>query len=59
MLRDMPKPRRKQWWEKLMEEEYDYFYEIAGDKLKKVPPVYRDIYNFILEHRLIKYVIVI
>jgi len=55
----MPKPRRKQWWEKLMEEEYDYFYEVAGEKLKKVPPVYRDIYDFILEHRLIKYVIVI
>lgn len=34
MLRQFPKPRRKQWWEKLMEEEYDYFYEKAGEKLK-------------------------
>ncbi|CDW79638.1 UNKNOWN [Stylonychia lemnae] len=59
MLRDLPKPRKKQWWEKLMEEEYNYFYEQAGEKLKRVPLVYRDIYDFILEHRLIKHVIVI
>lgn len=30
MLRELPRPRKKQWWEKLMEEEYDYFYEKAG-----------------------------
>eukprot|EP00347_Sterkiella_histriomuscorum_P019570 403341130 len=57
LMRDLPKPRKKQWWEKLMEEEYDYFYEKAGEKLKKVPVCYRDLYEFILEHRLIKQVI--
>ena len=33
LLRSFPKPRIRQWWEKLMEEEYDTFYEIAGEKL--------------------------
>jgi hypothetical protein len=27
MMKSLPKPRRKQWWEKLIEEEYDHFYE--------------------------------
>ena len=27
MARKMPKPRMKQWWERLMERELDHFYE--------------------------------
>lgn len=34
MMLEMPKPRKKQWWEKLMEEEFDIFYEKAGEKIK-------------------------
>ncbi len=26
LVRSLPKPRKKQWWEKLVETEYDYFY---------------------------------
>lgn len=42
-----------------MDEEYDHFYKIAGDKLSKVPIAYKELYQFILEHRLIKHVIII
>jgi hypothetical protein len=37
LMRSVPKPRLKQWWEKLMEEEHDCFYKAARDKLEQVP----------------------
>lgn len=57
MMYTMPKPRRKQWWEKLLEEQYDHFYEDA-EKLK-IPNKFQGIYKNIVEHRKIKEVILL
>jgi len=38
MMRNLPKPRRRQWWEKLIEEQYEFFYDGNGSlDLKRVP----------------------
>ena len=57
MMRKMPKPRKKQWWERLMEHELDHFYQQVD--LSKAPKRYRDVLRFIVEHKLIKHVITI
>ncbi len=56
-MRQIPLPRKKQWWERLMEHELDHFYKEVD--VKRVPKRYREVIIFIVEHRLIKHVITI
>ncbi len=57
LMRQIPLPRKKQWWERLMEHELDHFYKEVD--VKMVPKRYREVIRFIVEHRLIKHVITI
>ena len=41
MLSKLPTPRRKQWWEKLVDTQYDHFYEEGLTLLPTVPPQYQ------------------
>lgn len=59
MLQKLPLPRRKKWWEKLDEHKHDHFYREAKDILESVPRKYRQIYSLIIEHKLMKHVLVI
>ena len=55
----MPLPRRKKWWEKLAEHQHDHFYQEAEDIQGSVPRDYRMIYSLIIEHRLMKHVLIL
>jgi len=51
----MPKPRKKQWWELLLEKQFDHFYEEADNI--KFADQFVPIYRIILEHRKMKEVV--
>ena len=57
LVRQIPRPRKKQWWERLMQHELDHFYKEID--LQKAPKRYRDLIRFIVEHKLIRHVITI
>jgi len=53
----MPMPRRKKWWEKLAENQYEHFYTDALEILPSVPGRFRSTYDVIIEERLIHLVL--
>ncbi len=38
VLREMPKPRRKKWWELLEDSKHDKYYQAASIIMKIAPP---------------------
>ena len=59
LLEKMPLPRRKKWWEKLSEHQHDHFYQEAVEMYSTVPRDYQLVYKLIIEHQLIKHILVI
>ena len=50
-------PRRKKWWEKLAEHQYEHFYEAALGILPSVPKRFRSTYDVIIDERLMHLVL--
>ena len=59
MMEKIPKPRRRQWWEKVMEKEFEFLYDKAKKQMKEAPVKYRDLYEMIIEHKLMRHIILI
>lgn len=57
VLRSLPKPRMKKWWETLQDHELDHFYKQM--EIEKAPKRYRELQRLILKHNLIKHIITI
>lgn len=59
LLEKMPLPRRKKWWEKLSEHQYDHFYEEAEEILPSVPRKYLPLYQLVIDQKLMNSILVI
>ena len=51
VLSVLPKPRRKLQWEKMIDHEYELFYEDAMKIVDHVPEKYKPIYQLIIKRR--------
>ena len=59
LLEKMPLPRRKKWWEKLSEHQYDHFYVEAEEILPSVPRKYLSLYQLIIDQKLMHNILLI